>query len=502
MHRMYRSTRQRHRARGSYDPRGLGRGWERLADLSALAVIFTLCLSYPLLAMAGTPTITSVSSMTPETLHLTLGKSLILTTRTAIKRVTLVAPEIADVILISPRQVYLTPKGVGVTNLSLWAESDQPSAIFEVRVAPDLSRLKENLHEILPGEPIRVSASHDGVTLSGEVSSAVRLSQALAIAEAFTPKKVINLLQVSGVHQVMLEVRVAEMSRSLVRRLGFNFAYLTGAGDFGISLLNNLTSIEETTPRSLKTLISPSINALFRLHSGDKAFTGFIDALKEQGLVKILAEPTLVALSGQTAHFLAGGEFPTPVPQERGVITIEFKKFGVGLNFTPIVLSPEKIHMTVTPEVSELDFSNALVLSGAIVPALTTRRASTVIELGNGQSFAIAGLLRENIREIVSKFPLLGDLPILGALFRSTSFQKHESELMIIVTPHLVKPLDPAKQVLPTDRYREPSDFEWYLLGALEGQPGGKAASGGVELRQRVKLQGEFGHILPRRGEL
>jgi pilus assembly protein CpaC len=251
-------------------------------------------------------------------------------------------------------------------------------------------------------------------------------------------------------------------------------AVTAGGGTFGVQQLKNLTALTALVP-PFGTAVSPAINALFRFHKGNVTWTGFLDALKENGLVKILAEPTLVTISGQEANFLAGGEFPVPIPQQGDTITIVFKTFGVGLLFTPTVLSEDKISMKVTPEVSELDFSNAVSFGGFVIPGLTTRRASTAIELADGQSFAIAGLLNENVRESVSKFPILGDIPILGALFRSSSFQKNETELVIIVTPHLVKPLDMTKQPLPTDPYIEPNDFEWYLMGQLEGR--GRAAA-------------------------
>jgi pilus assembly protein CpaC len=446
-----------------------------------------------------------------------VGKSLVIDTPVAVKRVSLANPEIADTVVISPRQIYLTGKAVGTTNLTLWGADDRVFSVFDVAVSADLSLLKEKLQEILPRENIKVIAAHDSITLSGEVSSTENLSQALAITEAFAPKKVVNLTQVAGVHQVMLEVRVAEMSRSLARRLGINFGAVTDSGGFGVSLLNNLTAVVRSSDAVLSPTrdpalapfalaLSSAINALFRFRTGDTTWTGFIDALKENGLVKILAEPTLVTLSGQEARFLAGGEFPIPVPQQFNVITIEFKQFGVALSFTPTVLSNDKISIRVAPEVSDLDFSTAVVLQGFVVPGLTTRRASTVIELANGQSFAIAGLLRETVRENVAKFPLLGDIPILGALFRSTSFQKNESELIIIVTPQLVKPLDMTKQTLPTDQYVEPNDFEWYLLGLLEGL-GPRKATGPERgqakdvplalLRKIGGLEGEFGYIVP-----
>ena len=211
-----------------------------------------------------------------------------------------------------------------------------------------------------------------------------------------------------------------------------------------------------TSLTSAADLNSPAVSALFRFSNNGSTWTAFVDALEQDGLIKVLAEPNLVALSGQTATFLAGGEFPIPVPQSGGVgcttITIEYKQFGVGLNFTPTVLSKDKISLKVAPEVSDLDFTNAIRVEGYFVPGLKVRRTSTTVELGDGQSFAIAGLLRENVRTVISKYPLLGNIPILGVLFQSKEFQKENTELVIIVTPHLVKPLDMAKQTL-ADRF-------------------------------------------------
>jgi len=245
--------------------------------------------------------------------------------------------------------------------------------------------------------------------------------------------------------------------------------------------------------------------------------------LKQHNLTKILAEPTLISISGQEASFLAGGEFPVPVPQSFGVTTIKFKQFGVSLNFNPTVLSDGNISLKIAPEVSELDFSNGVNFEGFTIPALVTRKVQTIIELKDGQSFAIAGLLKDNIVESIAKYPFLGDVPVLGALFRSTSFKKNETELIIIVTPRLVKPLDMKKQTLPTDAYLEPNDFELMLMGYLEGvrrSPGQKRGGGSQNLsgvkKSRHKtisasstkpsvplvpmaggLEGQFGHLAP-----
>jgi pilus assembly protein CpaC len=322
------------------------------------------------------------------------------------------------------------------------------------------------------------------------------------VAEPFFPKKVINLVEVAGVHQVMIEVRVAEMSRGLLRRLGFNLnASNNGGKNFGVSLLNNLTG---GTAGGSTSGISEKINAVIGFLSHGASWTFFIDALKEEGLLKVLAEPTLITLSGKQANFLAGGEFPVPVPQSSGAggqtITIEYKSFGVALNFTPTVLSNKKINMHIAPEVSQLDFSNAVTIGGFTIPALTTRRVSTVVELADGQSFAIAGIIQDDVRQVVSKFPILGDVPVLGALFRSSSFQKNESELVIIATPHLVKPVDMAKQTMPTDQYVEPDDVEFYLYGQREGKGQPSIPPSPAEKRQPVEGE-DFGHVKPKEGQ-
>lgn len=439
----------------------------------------------------------SLKDYKSKRLELVVGKSVILKSPDKVKRISVAAPEVADFKLLSPYEIYITGKAAGITNLTLW-HNKKVVSIYDLEVSYDISRLKQKLNDILPEETeLRVLATHDSITLSGKVSSLANLSQVKALAEAFAPKnKVIDLVQIAGVHQVMLEVRVAEMSRSLGKRLGFNFAFHTSGGDFGVSTLGGLTSVTQPSEGQvgagpLDLLISPAVNALFRFVDGNKTWTGFVDALKEDGLVKILAEPTLLALSGQTASFLAGGEFPVPVPQDTDVVTIEYKRFGAELFFTPTVLSENKISINVAPSVSELDFSTAVQFGGFVVPGLRKRAASTVVELSDGQSLMIAGLLSETIRDNVQKFPILGDIPILGALFRSRQFQKNETELIIIVTPHLVKPLDLAKQSIPTDFYIEPNDVEFYLLGKMEG----KKKKDTTDIQG--KLDGKFGHAIP-----
>jgi len=443
----------------------------------SFGIVFVLGAASPLWAEGLTQRI--IQSDVPQKIELIKGKSLVLESPVPLKRAALAKPDFADLLVLSPKQLYLTGKEIGITNLMFWGKDGKVFAVYDVVVRPDLTRLKSQIHQFFPEErDIKVMATHDHITLAGTVSSTENLSHILALAKPYAPKKIMNLLQVGGVQQVMLEVRFAEMSRGLLKRLGVNFSMVSGSGNqFLVGTLNELVDVVKGSsaiiaphPAALPfgLVSSSSINAIFR--SG--TITGFIDALKQQNLAKILASPTLITMSGQEARFLAGGEFPIPVPQGFGTTTIEYKKFGVGLSFNPTVLNNQRISMKVVPEVSELDSANGVSTTGGIiVPALITRRAETVIEVKDGQSFAIAGLLQETIKETISKYPVLGDIPILGALFRSVSFQRNETELVIIVTAHLVKPVDMAKQTLPTDSYLEPNDFELMLMGYMEGEP-------------------------------
>ena len=459
-----------------------------------IILLLVILVSLEAQATANSPGLESIEI---RKISLSSGKSIVLRSDSPIQKISIANPDIADFILMSPQEIYITAKEAGPTNLMLW-QDNRVTAIYDLVVRYDISDLKQRLHEILPAESdFRVLATNDSITLAGKISNAAALNQALALARAYAPEgKIQNLTQVGGVHQVMLEVRVSEMSRQLTRRLGINFAGTDG-DNFGVSMLGGLSQVVKPSDgvlvsEALGFAISPAVDALFRFSTGNVTWTGFIAALQEDGLIKILAEPTLITLSGQSANFLAGGEFPVPVPQGLGTVAIEYKPFGVGLVFTPTVLSENNISIQVSPEVSEIDFSTAIQLGGFVIPGLRTRRASTTIELGDGQSFAIAGLLRESVRTINSKFPLLGSIPILGVLFQSKSFQKEESELIIIVTPHLVKPLDLENQPLPTDFYVEPNDVEFYVFGMLEG-----SAKDSTPPAVSGELDGEFGHSIP-----
>ena len=459
----------------------------------------------------------AVQVESPQQLQLTNGESKIIETGNPFKRASIANPEVADQIVLSPRQIYLSGKSVGVTTLTLWDKDGKVASVFNIQVAPDVARLKEQIHILLPNESdVRVMSSHDHITLVGSITNAPALSKALAVAEPYAPGKVINLMEVGGVQQVMMEVKIAEMQRGLLKQLGVNFSRRqSGHRDFTIGTLNSLSSVSQQSRGGsaggvFDTLTNSAVNAILGFNIGNDQWTVVLNLLKEHGLSKSLAEPTLITESGQPAEFLVGGEFPVPIPQQFSQVTVSYKEFGVGLKFTPTVLADGQISVIVNPEVSELDFANGVTLSGFQIPSLIVRRVRTVVELGDGQSFAIAGLLQENVRETVSKYPILGDIPILGALFRSTSFQKSETELIVIVTPHLVKPLNVVTQTLPTDSYLEPNDFEFMLMGYLQGvyptnevaRPSEAYTIGRSTVAARIPygksgLEGTFGHLAP-----
>ena len=449
----------------------------------------------------------AVKTNVPETIQLGVGTSIIIDSPTPFARASMANPEVADPLILSPKQVYLTGKKLGVTTLTLWGKNKQVTNVFNILVSPDLTKLKAQLHQLFPKEKnIQVTGGHDGVAISGQVSTANNLTRIMAMAEPYAPGKVSNLLHVGGVQQVMLEVKVAEMSRGLTRNLGIGW-HETDGNHFSFGLLNDTLTFSEDQSGNLTLFPSALASTFLGLPIGNTFWNIVLDFLKQNNLTKILAEPTLVALSGQEASFLAGGEFPIPVPGTFGQTTIEFKEFGVRLGFNPTVLSNDKISLKISPEVSELDFATGVNFGGFTIPSLVVRRTSTILELGDGQSFAIAGLIQENVRETVAKYPILGDIPILGALFRSSQFQKNETELVIIVTPRLVKPLDLVKQPLPTDFYLEPNDFEQMLLGYVEGVPQNPVPSPSMNLKPETRsgslawdqrgLDGTFGHVAP-----
>jgi pilus assembly protein CpaC len=410
-------------------------------------------------------------------LEIERGKSVSISTDYTIKRISVGDPEVLDVAAIGSKDVQLVAKKIGVTNVLFWDNKGRPQAVIEVHVGTPYTHVERSMRRYMNNDSISVEGAGNAVVLRGNVPSDIMLDQALKLAHGMIEVEgdeviphIVNLIEVGGNHQVMLKVVIAEMSRSINREFGTNFAALitAGNGQVGIgSFIGGLASpIADGGFASMANLFGS-----FTGFGALQALEVFLDLLDEQGLSKILAEPTLVARSGESASFLVGGEVPIPVAQGGafGSITIEYKDFGVGLSFTPTVLGPERIHLAVNPEVSRVDFTFGTLVDGTRIPGFASRRAATSVELADGQSFMIAGLLSEEIREVAGKYPVLGDMPILGALFRSTQFLKDETELVIIVTPTLVKPMGPGPHHLPTDYFIEPSAFDFFMWGAQEG---------------------------------
>ena len=306
--------------------------------------------------------------------HLAVGKSIRIESQEPISRVSVGAKEVADFVLLSPREVYVTGIAPGLTNLMLWGAGNRILRVYDLDVAPDVTRLKKMIHDLLPEEEanIKVIANQDSIALSGVVQDAGSVQKVLALAEAYAPKKVLNLLSVGGVQQVMLEVRVAEMTKSVINRMGINLNAISTDGNFIYTLLGELTQVD-SIPSDSTTLNQATAVGRWNIANGKNttSITAVVDALKQNGLVRILAEPNLVCINGQSADFLAGGQIPVPVPQGFGTIAIEWKDFGIGLKFTPTLVGDDRINLRVNPEVSNLDYTRTITLSASSSPPST-----------------------------------------------------------------------------------------------------------------------------------
>jgi pilus assembly protein CpaC len=427
---------------------------------------------------------------------LAINKSQTLRTERAVRKAVVGNPDIADVLPVSASSVYILGKAIGSTNVSLFDPSGNLVAVVDVVVTPDSQGLKRTLAELMPTEAVGVSVSNESVVLAGTVSSAAAAERAATIAETFAPKKVINMMSVGTAQQVLLEVRFSEMQRGTVKQLGINnvsWNNLPGgsAGDISTTsrdVINN--------PYSIGVFIPGAGNLNIEL-----------DALEREGMIRTLAQPNLIALSGETASFLAGGEFPIITNSQLGQVAIEFKQFGVSLAFSPTVLEDGLINILVAPEVSSLDPEAGVVINGFRIPGLKVRRARTMVELRDGQSFALAGLIQSDFSDTVRAIPLLGQIPIIGALFRSSAYNRQETELVIIVTPRLIRPFSSGTKLpLPTDRVQQPSDADFFLLGRTAKvapvvpptprAPVGPTSSLQPGIAQPGGIEGDYGHIV------
>ena len=474
--------------------------------------------------------------------------------------------ETADATFIQPNQILINGKSIGSTNLYLWGAKGKIIEVLDIEVTHDLTTLKAKLNELLPtehdaqGKPnIAVRSSQKNIVLTGEVTSLANMQAAIQLAQGYLggsqnlggtspagsesgqgninvstssaqPKvdpsasavpQVINLMTVGGAQQVMLDVKVAEINRTVLKGLNIKFNALQASNNFSVGAVNGGGSLNTTADKVISNILSPvgiinNVNAhsfdagalFLQSISGQFMFNLTVDAANDQQLAKILAQPTLTTLSGQTATFISGGEFPIPVPQSMGsgssTITIVFKEYGIGLKFVPIVLDSGRINLNMHVSVSELSTDAAVIAQGSStdtslsIPSLTKREASTTLELAEGQTMSIAGLISEKLKENVNKFPGLGDVPGLGALFRSSKFLKDTTELVIFVTPRLAKPILAKNAQLPTDSFVEPDDVDFYILGRTESRRARSIVNNkvGGSVIAKGGLDGEYGQQL------
>ena len=484
-----------------------------------------------ILALPATAAETARSS-----LELNVGGVHIFEPTAPVTRASVTNPDIADIVILAPKELYAYGKALGGTTVILWEEGNG-KRLLDISVVLDLLPLKKKLHELYPREEIKVHGSETGIVLSGTVSSPEVMEQVLRLARGFLPKiaeakeagsgtgisggGITNLLKIGGIQQVLLEVKFAEVSRTSQKTFQAGLG-LDGLGNDLTGALGTaavLRPIENvfvhgnfpSAPEG-SAIFSGAIDGLIQnpgslfMNFADNAanifvnidnFNAALELLETEGLARILAEPRLVTQSGKEASFLAGGEFPIPVAQELGEISITFKEFGVSLRFTPIVLDDGRISLRVAPSVSQISSASTvpagIVGANFIVPTFSTRKLDTTVELHDGQTLALAGLLQDELREQVTKIPGLGDIPVLGALFRSSSYQQEKTDLLIAVTPRLARPVPRGTLKFPGDDMRAPGALEFYLEGRLEGKHPRQVAGGSAQLEKSGGLEGEFG---------
>ena len=472
---------------------------------AALAVVAgSLALMTPADALAARAATTSAAG---SAFYVPINRSELISTKADMAEVVITDPDVANVLVHGKRKVSVIGLEVGQTTLRIFDANHKLIRSTDVYVTYDLPAVRRALKQFLPNEHIGITMVNTRMALTGDVSSASSAATAMEIAQEFTHAKltsqeadtrrqvdeskeqspVINLMKISAGQQVMLRIRIGEAQRAAVKNLGVNLQAL-GDNTFPLAIGTGIGRAFTSTSGSATAQFTYGSYALssdtnsFGFASiktpGSTGVGGTIEALERDGLIKILAEPNLTALSGEEAQFLAGGEFPIPVPQQGGVTSIEYKPFGVALKFTPFVLSPNRIRIQVNPEVSQTSNDNSIkTADGYTAPSIITRRASTTVELAPGESFMIAGLMRDDINSTIDQIPGAGDIPVLGALFRSTAYKRNETELVISVTPYLVDPAKGSDIKLPTDDFHPASFMESIFFGALTSSHGDKDTS-------------------------
>jgi pilus assembly protein CpaC len=458
--------------------------------LSLTAAAPTLAPADSLRVLRGSPS---------SALDVPMNRAIIVESEEPFTELSIANPGIADISSLSDRTIYVLGKEPGRTTLTLLGADGRLISNVEVHVSPDLAEFKERLSQIIPGENIEVRTANNGIVLSGTVSSLARMDRALDLAQRYAPERVSNLMMVGGTQQVMLKVRFAEMQRSVSKALSSSLSFsgnafnntlgLTGGSSGTVSAGAVSNSLSGNLPGSNEN----AGVTLFNFGAGGLEVGILLEALESRGVVRSLAEPNLTALSGQTATFLAGGEYPVPI-SDGGDLSIQFKPFGVELSFTPVVVDEDIINLQLDAAVSSIDSANGIVIDGFAIDAFTRRETSTTVEMRDGESFAIAGLLSDDFTDISGQVPWVGDIPVLGALFRSAEYSRRQTELVIIVTPHLVTPTRGEALALPTDRVRPPTEQDLFLFGRVARNTA--PTSGGAGEVARQDFSGSYGYVL------
>lgn len=472
-----------------------------------------------LIAGIGAQSVTPVFAADSE-IVVPLHRSELITVSSDLSEVIVANPEVADVYVHGQRKVSIIGKAVGATTLRVFDSNSNLLRSLNVRVSYDLPAIRQTMYELFPYEDISVQTVNNNLALTGMVSSTLVASKAVRIAnefllppdlmrprgQSFDPTRalgegsgdvgVINMLKVTSGQQVMLRVRVGEMQRNALKQLGFNWnAFNPDSLSAATGILLGTASGGAIPPPFPAPGVDVTGNTFGSLggtvNTGGTSISAVIEALERNNLFKLLAEPNLVAMSGEEAEFLAGGEFPIPIQALDQQVTVEFKQFGVAVKFLPVVLSDSRIRVSVAPEISEISSIGAVSIGGFEIPSLSTRRAKTTVELAPGESFMIAGLLRDQSDSQINQVPGLGEVPVLGALFRSVQYQRNETELVIAVTPYLVDPVTGDEVRLPTDGFRPPSMMEQFFYGAL-----GAVSHESLRTTQTPSLEGPIGFMV------
>lgn len=453
--------------------------------LLTTAAMLGVALAWAPAMPASAETLRILTGTASEPLSVPMNRAVVVESDTPFAELSIANPGIADISTLSDKSIYVLGKTPGRTTLTLLSAEGKLITNVEVEVTPDIAEFKERLKQILPGENIEVRTANDGLVLSGTVSSTPKLDAAMELANRYAPDRVSNLMSVGGTQQVMLKVRFAEMQRSVSKNLSSSLAIAgTRIGGETGTYLDGTNGIGGT-----KTLRTDAAGGLaIGAGIGSLEFEVLLEALEAKGVVRTLAEPNLTALSGQEASFLAGGEYPVPVADDKGV-KVDYKPFGVSLSFIPTVLDGDLMNLQLEATVSSIDSTVTQEAANITLNAFKTRKTSTTVEMRDGESFAIAGLLQDDFRDSTNSIPWLSDVPVLGSLFRSASYQRNQSELVIIITPHLVSPTRGEALALPTDRIKIPTERDLFLFNRVAG----KGAVGEVA---RQDFSGSYGYTM------